>query len=326
MSFLTSTANSNGATVSINLPVGAAAGDFGILIFETVNNVAFTLTPAWTKVLDNYNGTNIPVRIFTRTLSPADITAGAVTLNQISSPGSPILLVMVIVQGGAALRNIGGASTGNFVFTVTGTTGTGELIPPGPYADPPQPGDLLLYVGGCLVEPVALSAGSLLVALISSFPNFFGGFPQLLLNGGGTAGSPGNVSVTGTISSNNGVAAEVIAIYFPVSISCDSPPAGQVGTAYTHTFPATGNAPLAFAITSGSLPPGLNLDTSTGVVSGTPTLAGTYPFAVQVTDATTSTADVDCSIVIDPAPIVAGGVDGTFTAFFDAGQVGGGTK
>jgi hypothetical protein len=34
------------------------------------------------------------------------------------------------------------------------------------------------------------------------------------------------------------------------------------------------------------LPPGLALDTSTGVLSGSPTTAGTYPFTVQVGDGT----------------------------------------
>lgn len=86
---------------------------------------------------------------------------------------------------------------------------------------------------------------------------------------------------------------------FPI-ISCDSPPHGVVGVAYTHTFPVTGGTmPFTFSITAGALPPGLTLDTTTGVVSGTPTTQGVYAFTIQVEDAVLATSHVDCSITID---------------------------
>ena len=85
-------------------------------------------------------------------------------------------------------------------------------------------------------------------------------------------------------------------------IYCGSPPAGTTGTPYTTTFPVTGGVPpFTFSITSGSLPPGITLNTSTGVASGTPTLAGTYPFTVQVEDSNSHIASVACSIVISGA-------------------------
>src|SRR5262249_11705115 len=47
---------------------------------------------------------------------------------------------------------------------------------------------------------------------------------------------------------------------------------------------ATGGVgPYTFAVTGGALPPGLALDAS-GLLSGTPTQAGTFSFTVQATD------------------------------------------
>jgi len=59
--------------------------------------------------------------------------------------------------------------------------------------------------------------------------------------------------------------------------------AGTVGTAYSHTYNASGGtAPYAFT-SSGTLPTGLTLS-GAGVLSGLPTVAGSYPFSVTATD------------------------------------------
>lgn len=74
---------------------------------------------------------------------------------------------------------------------------------------------------------------------------------------------------------------------------------GLIGTAYSETISAQGGvSPYTFAVVSGSLPAGLSLNTSTGVISGTPTTAATSTFTVQVTDANGSTGTTNFSITV----------------------------
>ncbi|MCL2488759.1 MAG: putative Ig domain-containing protein, partial [Oscillospiraceae bacterium] len=66
----------------------------------------------------------------------------------------------------------------------------------------------------------------------------------------------------------------------PPEITTTALPDGRVGTPYSHPLAAVGHTPISWEITGGALPPGLTLSES-GLIAGTPTTAGTYPFTVK---------------------------------------------
>ena len=81
------------------------------------------------------------------------------------------------------------------------------------------------------------------------------------------------------------------------------PPGGEVNVAYTDQLTVTGGtSPFTWSVASGTLPPGLALNASTGLLSGTPTTAGTYPFTVKVTDGSGLSDTAPLTVTIIPGP------------------------
>jgi hypothetical protein len=72
----------------------------------------------------------------------------------------------------------------------------------------------------------------------------------------------------------------------PSSLTISSTlPAGTVGAAYDATLSVSGGkAPYLFSLASGQLPTGMQLTADTGTISGTPSTAGGFNFAVSVSD------------------------------------------
>jgi hypothetical protein len=113
------------------------------------------------------------------------------------------------------------------------------------------------------------------------------------------------VTVTATSGNTPSQSATVqITVNPALAITTASLPGGTQGTAYSATLVAAGGtAPLNWTITSGSLPAGLFQNPATGVISGTPSVFGTFPFTVSVTDATPEPPfNMSYSLVIVPTP------------------------
>ena len=89
-----------------------------------------------------------------------------------------------------------------------------------------------------------------------------------------------------------------------LTITTPTLPNGTQNSPYNATLAATGGiTPYTWSVSSGSLPAGLHLNNSTGVITGTPTGAGVSNFTVQVIDSELpSQASVrNLSITISPA-------------------------
>jgi Putative Ig domain len=168
-----------------------------------------------------------------------------------------------------------------------GTTGTAYAI-------------TLQASGGTTPYSWSLSAGTLPAGL------------SLVASTGVISGTPttaGTVSFTVKVTdAANNTATKALSIAVaaapqPPTITTTSLPGGTTGTAYSTTLQASGGTtPYGWSLSAGTLPAGLSLVASTGVISGTPTTAGTASFTVKVTDAANNTATKALSIAVAAAP------------------------
>lgn len=116
-----------------------------------------------------------------------------------------------------------------------------------------------------------------------------------------TATSAANSSVTATASIT------VDAVFEFTNFSL---PGGTIGVAYTGSITAGGAAtPFTWTMTSGTLPAGLTLatssDTTSVTISGTPTTAATSTFTMQVANSTGGTISQSFNITISvPPPLI----------------------
>ena len=93
---------------------------------------------------------------------------------------------------------------------------------------------------------------------------------------------------------------------------------GSIGSAISATSSLTGTGytgSVTYAVTSGTLPAGLTLNTSTGVISGTPTAASSDTITITGTGATSGSATTSITFSISGAtvPSSSGGGDSTPT-------------
>ena len=171
-------------------------------------------------------------------------------------------------------------STATLPFAVTGQPYSATLTALG--GNPPLSADTWSLIGGSLPPGLNLSAAG----VISGTATATGTFPFVV-----------QVTDTGTPQH---IASRQLSIKV-VRAGCDhhsALPNAAPGAQYTQVFAATGGCRLTPGRAPVRLPPGLTLSSTTGVISGIPTTAGTYTFSVMVSDSLGVFATASYTIVI----------------------------
>ena len=81
-------------------------------------------------------------------------------------------------------------------------------------------------------------------------------------------------------------------------------PAGMLSGKYSAMLSAYGATPITWSVASGSLPDGLTLDGSTGIISGTPTKKGEYTFTLKASNDKGS-AQKEYTVSVSDLPVIA---------------------
>ena len=161
--------------------------------------------------------------------------------------------------------------------------------------------------GGLLPLSWALTSGTLPtgLSLSSSKTN------SVLITGKPTVAGGFTFTITVTDAAGFSSSQQFMVVVSSLVITTTSPlPPATTTAAYTVTFAATGGVtPLTWSVANGStLPPGLTLNSTTGVLSGTPPQAGTFTFGITVTDSANpaASATVNFTLVVSGAQNLAG--------------------
>jgi hypothetical protein len=241
----------------------------GSPISGTANSAAYT-TPATTT---SQSGEQFTVVVSN---SAGSVTSNAATLTVNAATPTVSFLPTSLTF---ASQTVGTTSSAQFV--TFSNTGSGTLT----FGTEPITGDFSFAGQGTC--STSLAAGASCTMSIKFTPTATGTRTGTLAVNDNTPTSPQVVALIGTGTTPG-----------PLAIATASVPAGTVGQAYSTQLNATGGTtPYTWSVGSGSLAAGLSLS-GAGVISGTPTTAGSSTFTATVNDATSQTASSSFTLTV----------------------------
>ncbi len=139
----------------------------------------------------------------------------------------------------------------------------------------------LQAAGGTSAYSWSVSAGSLPAGLTLASTGVVSGTPTA----SGTSAFTATVTDSSKPAQSKSATSSITIASTALSITSSSFVSGTDGTNFAQSLSASGGTPgYVWTISAGSLPPGLTLAATTGVVSGTPNVAGTFNFTASVAD------------------------------------------
>ena len=292
---LTLTATNSGGTGSapLTLTVTATVVHPVITSGGTANatmGTAFSYQIAATNSPTSFGASGLPSGLTVNTASglisgtPAAAGTSNVTLSATNSGGTgsaPLTLTVTVAAPVITSNGADGGTVGTaFSYQITATNS------PTSFGASGLPSGLAVNTASGLISGTSATAGTSNVTLSAT-------------NGGGTGSAPLTLTM----------------IMAAPAITSSGTASGTVGTAFSYQITAT-NSPTSFG--ASGLPAGFTVSTSSGLISGTPTGAGTSSVTLAATNSGgTGSAPLTLTVTV-PAPVItsSGTASGTVAAAF----------
>lgn len=284
--FVAGCSSTKSIVVTVTSPTGAQALDIGqsfnisVTISHDHQNKGATFTLTGVGTLTNVTATSA-------TYNATASGNATVTIASASEP-TKTATVTIVVTAAPSITN----TSSTFAAAVEGTAYTASVT----------------VTGGAGTLTYSVTVGSLPAGL--NLNSSTGAITGTATGPNGTSTFTIQVKDSSTSSPQTTSKSFSITVNLPPapSITTTSPlPAGQVGSVYSQTIAVSGGlSPFTFSVTSGTLPAGLSLNSTTGAITGTPTAYGTSNFTIKVVDSSdpAQSASQAFALTIAPAPVI----------------------
>ena len=270
-------------------------GNSATLSWKVLNGASTTMQQCYAFVQNNATGAGTWTGLQTGTVN-GGVYSGSSTITPTADGTYTYALTCGGTESGFATLTVGGVAP----LTISTTNLPAATVGAG-YSQ------TLVATGGATpyIWSISSASGSLPAGLsLNSSTGAITGTPTTAGTSNFTVQVKDSESTPASTTTSLSITVNPVAL----AISTSALPAGTAGTAYSATLAASGGvAPYIWSLTSGSLPAGLSLNSSTGAITGTPTTAGISSFTVQVTDSESTPASTTANLSITVNAAVAPG-------------------
>ncbi len=268
----TSVVAASPSTGTVTLSSVAPPG--GVVVTLTSSNTSVATVPTSVTVPASSTSATFTVSTAARTTTATStITA---TFNGTSKTATLTVTPLTLTSVGVSPTSVTGGSVAAGTATLTGPAPSGGVV-----VTLTSSNTSAATVPASVTVPAGASAGLFTVTTLA-------------------VGSTATSTITATYSGTSRTTTLTVTSSPSPVITTSALAVGTVGVAYSQTLAATGGmTPYSWSATG--VPSGLSLSTA-GVLSGTPTAAGTFTVAITVTDAAARTASTSLSLTVGTTP------------------------